>query len=64
MVRNAYPDFMEDFADWFIEAVANEDEDNAQDFRDELRLSFATAFEFVVISAAHLEDAGLPCLRG
>jgi hypothetical protein len=63
MIRTAYPGFMDDFADWFIETVADGGED-AEDFRDELRLSFATAFEFVIIGAAHLEGAGVPCLCG
>jgi hypothetical protein len=63
MIRTAYPGFMDDFADWFIETVAGGVAD-AEDFQDELRLSFATAFEFVVIGAAHLEGAGVPCLCG
>lgn len=61
MMRIAYPNFMEDFADWFIQTAADEGVD-AEDFRDELRQLFATAFEFIVIGAAHLEDAVLcPC---
>jgi hypothetical protein len=54
---------MEDFADWFIETVAEGGED-AESFRDELRMSFGTAFEFVVIGATHLEGVTIPCLCG
>lgn len=61
MIRNAYVNFMDDFADWFIKAVMQEG-DNAEDFHDELRVSFATAFEFIVIGAAHLERASVPCI--
>jgi hypothetical protein len=46
---------MDDFADWFIEEVS--EEDDASDFRDELRQSFATAFEFVV-SEPHIWRGG------
>jgi len=60
MIRTAYPRLMDDFANWFIEAV-NEEGANADDFRDELRLSYATAFEFIAIGAAHLEGAGTKC---
>lgn len=56
MIRSGYQDLMGDFAAWFIEAVAEEGED-AEDFRAELRQSYATAFEFIVIGAAHLEGA-------
>jgi hypothetical protein len=63
MIRNSHERLMDDFADWFVESARQEGRD-AEDFRDELRLSFATAFEFVVIGAAHLEAAGVPCLCG
>jgi hypothetical protein len=62
MIREAYASFMDDFADWFIEAVRIGG-DRAEDFRDELRLSLATAFEFVVIGAAHLERTSKSCRR-
>ena len=60
LIRKAYASFMDDFADWFIETVRTEGE-QAEDFRDQLRLSLAVAFEFVMIGAAHLERAGNPC---
>ncbi len=41
-------------------AVRDEGE-GAEDFRDELRLSYATAFVFIDMGAAHLEGAGEPC---
>jgi len=62
MIRSAYPTLMEDFAAWFIETVSKER--NAEDFRDELRASYATAFEFITIGAAYLESAGVPCMCG
>jgi hypothetical protein len=62
MIRSAHPTLMEDFADWFIESVS--EERNAADFRDELRVSYATAFEFIIIGAAYLEAACVPCLCG
>jgi hypothetical protein len=40
---------------------AKDEDQDAEDFREELR-SFATAFEFIVIGAAHLEGAGVPCV--
>ena len=61
MIRNAHDRLMDDFADWFIEAVKQEG-DNAEGFRDELRVSFATAFEFIVIGAAHLERTSERCV--
>jgi hypothetical protein len=48
---------MEDFAAWFIETVSKKR--NAEDFRGELRLSYATAFEFIIIGAAYLEAADM-----
>jgi len=58
MVRKSHERLMEDFADWFIQTVS--DEADAQDFRNELRLSYATAFEFIVIGAAQLESTCVP----
>jgi len=57
MIRSAYPTLMEDFAAWFIETVSKERKADA--FRDELRVSYATAFEFIIIGAAYLEAAGM-----
>jgi hypothetical protein len=62
MIRSAHPTLMEDFADWFIQSVS--EERNAEDFRDELRSYYATAFEFIIIGAAYLEAAAVPCLCG
>lgn len=62
MIRNAHPALMEDFAAWFIETVS--EEESAENFRDELRMSYATAFEFIVIGAASLEADGALCLCG
>jgi hypothetical protein len=62
MIRSAYPTLMENFAAWFIETVSKQR--NAEDFRDELRVSYATAFEFIIIGAAYLEAAGVSCLCG
>jgi hypothetical protein len=62
-IRNAYAGFMDDFADWFIATVRHEGEE-AEDFRGELRSSFATAFEFIIIGAAHLEGGDMPCIGG
>jgi hypothetical protein len=62
MICNAHPTLMEDFAAWFIETVSKER--NAEDFRDELRVSYATAFEFIIIGASYREAAGVPCLCG
>ncbi len=59
-IRTGYRRLMDDFAEWFIGAVRDEG-GKADDFRDELRLSYATAFEFIAIGAAHLEGAGVPC---
>ncbi len=63
VVRKSHKRLMEQFADWFIEAVRREGE-KAEDFRAPLRQCYATAFEFVVIGAAHVEGAAAPCLRG
>jgi hypothetical protein len=59
-ISTGYRRLMDDFAEWFIEAVRGEGEE-AEDLREELRLSYATAFEFIVIGAAHLEGAPVPC---
>jgi hypothetical protein len=59
MIRSAYPTLMEDFAAWFIETVSKEG--NAEDFRKELRVSYATVFEFIIIGAAYLEPPTMRC---
>jgi hypothetical protein len=59
MIRSASPELIDDFADWFTRVVAAEDV-AADPFRDELRMSYATVFEFVMIGAADLEDAAAP----
>jgi hypothetical protein len=59
-ICTGYGRLMDDFADWFTEAVRGEGEE-AEDFRGELRLAYATAFEFIAIGAAHLEGAGALC---
>ena len=50
-------DSMALFADWFVKVVGSER--NAEDFRQELKTYYATAFEFVAIGATFLErDTG------
>jgi len=55
MIRNAYSGFMDDFAEWFINVVREEDGTEAEDMRCELKTYYATFFEFVTIGAALLE---------
>jgi hypothetical protein len=71
-IRTAYSGLMDDFADWFISAGAREkvktDDSGeefvtAKDFRDELHMSYATAFEFIAIGATLLENSDKPCNR-
>jgi hypothetical protein len=56
MIRNSYDGMMDDFADWFIAAAGD-----GEELRDELKTYYATAFEFIVIGAAHLENSGVVC---
>ncbi len=53
---------MDGFATWFVEAVSSEPE--AEDFRQELKHYYATAFEFIAIGSALLENKGNGCGSG
>lgn len=55
IIRRRHPDLMTYFSEWFVEETKTADDD-IDDLRIDLRTYYATAFEFIAIGAAHIEE--------